>query len=71
MEKPLFDAMERLARTLKLSRSRLDSLGRYSDENRRLLALLNEAHAEGPVANETKLLEAGLRELRRLTKGKW
>jgi hypothetical protein len=71
MDKPLFDAMQRLARKLKLSLGRLNSLVRYPDENRRLLALLNEAHAEGPDADETKVLEASLREHRSLTKGEW
>jgi len=75
IDKSLFDATQRLARKLKLSRSRLVlmALEQYLEgqQSRRLLARLNAAHAAGPDADEIRLLEASLREHRHLLEGQW
>ncbi|HEY2883150.1 MAG TPA: hypothetical protein VGJ15_11970 [Pirellulales bacterium] len=75
IEKPLFDAADRLARKLKLSRSRLYSMAleEYlaAQSNRRLLDQLNAAHNSGIAAEDRPLRAAALRNHRRLVEGDW
>jgi hypothetical protein len=75
IEKPLFEAADRLARKLKLSRSRLYSaaLQKYLDDfsNRRLLATLNRAHARPADTDDLRMRTRALRLQQRLIDGEW
>ena len=68
LQDPLFNAMENLARSLKLSRSRLMALALEEyirrHENQRLLASLNEAYADGPDPEEAAS-QRGMRRIQR------
>jgi len=60
IRKPLFEQAEDLAHRMKVSRSRLFALALEDyirrQQNRELLASLNEAYADGPTAPETTVL---------------
>ncbi len=75
LQRPLFSAMENLARSLNLSRSRLMSLALEDfirrHENQRLLASINEAYADGPDPEEQALLDAMAHSQRQLLEGEW
>jgi predicted transcriptional regulator len=68
LQRPLFSAMENLAHSLNLSRSRLMSLAledfirRY--ENQRLLESINEAYADRPDPEE-EAIQRGMRRIQR------
>lgn len=75
MQKPLFDQAEELARTMKVSRSKLFvlALQDYIErrKNRELLARINAAYEEPDDATEKKVLQAARRRHRRLVEGEW
>lgn len=71
----VFRQGERLARRLRVTRSRLytkameDFLRRH--ENEELLARINDAYADGPDPEEKEWLQAAARQAARLAKGQW
>ncbi|MCX6029061.1 MAG: ribbon-helix-helix protein, CopG family [Chloroflexi bacterium] len=71
----LFHAVESLACSLNLSRSRLVSLALEEfirrQENQRLLESINAAYADGPDPEEQVLLDAMARSQRELVEGEW
>jgi hypothetical protein len=75
IDKPLFEATQRLARKLKVSRSRLFTLAleRYleSHNNQRLLTKLNRVHGGERDGDEIELRRAALRNHRTLIEGDW
>ena len=75
IEKPLFEQADELAHTMKVSRSRVFALALEEYlrriENRKLLAQINAAYADGLDASERKLLRAMRRTHRRLVEGQW
>jgi predicted transcriptional regulator len=75
LQRPLFDAMENLAHSLNLTRSRLMSLALedfiHRHENQRLLESINEAYADGSDPEEQALLDAMARSQRELLEGEW
>jgi metal-responsive CopG/Arc/MetJ family transcriptional regulator len=68
LQRPLFDAMENLAHSLNLSRSRLMALALEDfirrHENQRLLESINEAYADAPDPEE-EAIQRGMRRLQR------
>lgn len=75
LPKTLFDQVESLARTLKVSRSRLfvmaveDFIRHY--QNQQLLERLNQAHRDGPDAAELERLRQMRRAHRHVVGGEW
>ncbi len=62
IEKDLFDQAEKIARTMKVSRSKLFE---------ELLAQINAAYADEPDATEQTLRKKARRQHRRIVEGEW
>lgn len=75
IEKNLFDQAEKMARTMKVSRSRLFVIALQDfiehQKNRELLAQINAAYADEPDAAEQTLRRKSRRQHRRLVEGEW
>jgi metal-responsive CopG/Arc/MetJ family transcriptional regulator len=75
IKKPLFEQAEDLARKMKVSRSRLFVLALEDyirrQENRELLAQINEAYTDEPEAAEQTLRRKAKRLHRRIVEGEW
>ena len=71
----LFDQVEEVARQLKIPRSRVFVLAVEEfvrrQENRQLLAQINEAYADAPDAEEKKRMRQMRRTQHRLVEGEW
>jgi predicted transcriptional regulator len=71
----IFRQSERLARRLRVTRSRLYSMAMQEflrrHENDELLARFNDAYADGPDPEEKAWLDAALLQAARLAKGQW
>lgn len=75
IQKSLFEQAENLARTMKVSRSRLFVLALeeylHHHQNRELLTRLNAAYADEPDSAEQKLRRKTRRTHRRIVEGEW
>lgn len=75
LQKSLFEQAEKLARKMKVSRSRLFvlALEQYiqQQESRQLLAKINAAYAEEPDEDERLYRQKTRQQHRRITKGEW
>lgn len=75
IDKSLFEQAESIARTLKVSRSRLFVLALQEfiehQNNRDMLAQINAAHADEPDPSEQALRRAARRQHRQLVEGEW
>lgn len=75
IQKSLFEQAERVARKMKISRSRLfalaleDYLGR--EQNRELLTKINAAYADEPDSTEQTLRRKARGTHRRIVRGEW
>ena len=75
IEKDLFDQAEKIARTMKVSRSKLFVIALQDfiehQKNKELLAQINAAYADEPDATEKVLRTKTRRQHRRLVEGEW
>ncbi len=75
IEKNLFDQAEIIARTMKVSRSKLFVIALQDfiehQKNKELLAQINAAHADEPDAAEQELLRKSRPRHRRMVGGEW
>ncbi len=75
IQKSLFDQAEKIARRMKVSRSRLFALALedyiHREQNRELLAQINAAYADEPDATEKTLRSKGRVTHRRIVRGEW
>jgi hypothetical protein len=75
IQKALFEQAERIARKMKISRSRLFSLALEDyirrEQNRELLTQINAAYANEPDSTEKTLLLKSRATHRRIVKGEW
>ncbi len=75
IQKSLFDQAEKIARKMKVSRSRLFALALEDyiarEQNRELLKQINSAYADEPDASEKSLREKKRRAHRRIVRGEW
>jgi antitoxin MazE6 len=75
IQKSLFEQAEKIARKMKVSRSRLFALALEDyiqrEQNRELLAKINAAHAEEPDAAEKTLRRKARATHRRMVRGEW
>jgi metal-responsive CopG/Arc/MetJ family transcriptional regulator len=75
IEKNLFDQAEAMARTLKVSRSKLFVIALQDffehQKNKELLAQINEAYSDEPDAAEQALRRKSRRQHRRIVEGEW
>lgn len=75
LQKSLFEQAEKLARKMKVSRSRLFvlALEQYiqQQESRQLLAKINAAYAEEPDEDERLYRQKARQQHRRIAKGEW
>ena len=75
IEKDLFDQAEKMARAMKVSRSKLFGIALRDfierQKNRDLLAQINAACADEPDATEQALCRKSRGQHRRLVKGEW
>jgi metal-responsive CopG/Arc/MetJ family transcriptional regulator len=75
IEKILFDQAEKVARTMKVSRSKLFVLALRDflehQKNKELLAQINEAYSDAPDATEQTLRKNARRQHRRIVEGEW
>ena len=75
LQETLFEQADRLAREMKVSRSRLFALAvedyLRSNQNRQLLERINEAYRDAPDAAEQKRLRAMRRHHRKVVEGSW
>lgn len=75
IEKNLFEQAEKMARTMKVSRSRLFVIALQDfiehQKNKELLARINAAYADEPDAAEQTLRRKSRRQHRRLVEGEW
>jgi metal-responsive CopG/Arc/MetJ family transcriptional regulator len=75
MQRPLFDHVERLARKMKISRSRVFALAVEEYIRRReaveLLDRINRAYDDEPTLEEKQLAPGRRRRHRRLVEGEW
>ena len=75
LQKPLFDQAENLARSMKVSRSRLFVLALEEfiqrQQNRELLMSINAAYAGEPDPTEKALRRKVQRHHRRIVEGTW
>ncbi|MGO9120035.1 MAG: hypothetical protein ACLQPD_20775 [Desulfomonilaceae bacterium] len=75
IQRPLFERAEKLARQMKVSRSRLFviALEEYIQrrQNRELLQQINAAYEDEPDAEEKALRRGVEQEHRRLVEGEW
>lgn len=75
IEKSLFDQAEKIARTMKVSRSRLFVIALQDfiehQKNKELLAQINAAYSDEPDATEQALRRKARRQHRRIVEGEW
>ena len=75
IEKNLFDQADTIARTMKVSRSRLFVIALQDfiehRKNKEMLAQINAAYADEPDATEQTLLRKSRRQHRRIVEDKW
>lgn len=75
IQKSLFEQAERIARRMKISRSRLFALALEDyiqrQENKDLLAQINAAYADEPDSTEKTLRQKTRGAHRRLVRGEW
>ena len=75
IEKNLFDQAENIARTMKVSRSRLFVMALQDfiehQKNKEMLAQINAAYADEPDATEQNLLRKSRRQHRRIVEDNW
>ncbi len=75
IQKSLFDQAEKIARKMKVSRSRLYALALEDyirrEQNRELLAQINAAYADEPDATETTWRRKTRGTHRRIVRGEW
>jgi len=75
MEKNLFDQAQDIARTMKVSRSRLFVIALQDfiehRNNKEMLASINAAYADEPDASEETLRVKSRRQHRRIVEGQW
>jgi metal-responsive CopG/Arc/MetJ family transcriptional regulator len=75
IEKNLFDQAENIARTMKVSRSKLFviALQDYIEhrKNKEILAQINAAYADEPDTSEQTLHRKSRQQHRRIVEGKW
>jgi len=75
IEKNLFDQAENIARTMKVSRSKLFVIALQDfiehRNNKEMLAQINAAYADEPDAAEQTLRQKSRRQHRRIVEGEW
>lgn len=75
IEKDLFDQAEKMARSMKVSRSKLFVIALKDfmehQKNKELLARINAAYADEPDATEQTLRRKSRRQHRRMVEGEW
>lgn len=75
IEKPLFDQAEKIARTMKVSRSRLFVIALQDfiehQKNKEMLAQINAAYADEPDAAEQTVRRKSRRQHRSIVDGEW
>jgi len=75
IEKNLFDQADRIARTMKVSRSKLFVIALQDfiehQKNREMLAQINAAYDDEPDATEQLLRKKVRRQHRRIVEGEW
>lgn len=75
IEKNLFDQAEKLAHTMKVSRSKLFVIALQDfiehQKNKEMLARINAAYADEPDATEQALRLKSRRHHRRIVEGEW
>jgi metal-responsive CopG/Arc/MetJ family transcriptional regulator len=75
IEKNLFDQAVTIARTMKVSRSKLFVIALQDfiehQKNREMLAQINAAYSDEPDATEQTLRRKSQRQHRRIVEGKW
>ena len=75
IEKNLFDQAEALARTMKVSRSKLFVIALQEffehQKNKELLAQINAAYSDEPDATEEALRRKSRSQHRRIVEGEW
>jgi len=75
IEKNLFDQADKIARTMKVSRSKLFVIALQDfiehQKNRELLAQINAAYEDEPDATEQDLRKKVRRQHRRIVEGEW
>jgi metal-responsive CopG/Arc/MetJ family transcriptional regulator len=75
IEKNLFDQADKIARTLKVSRSKLFVIALQDfiehQKNREMFAQINAAYADEPDAAEQTLRRKSRRQHRRIVEGEW
>jgi antitoxin MazE6 len=75
IEKNLFDQAEKMARTMKVSRSKLFVIALQDfiehQKNKEMLAQINAAYADEPEAAEQTLRRKSRRQHRRIVEGEW
>jgi len=75
IEKPLFERAEKVAQKKKISRSRLFALAvedyLQREQNRELLAKINDAYSDGLDPDESELLVKIRSTQRRVAKDEW
>jgi len=75
IEKDLFDQAEKMARSMKVSRSKLFVIALQDfiehQKNKELLAQINAAYAEEPDASEQTLRRKSRRQHRHMVEGEW
>ncbi len=73
--KDLLEQAEKMARSMKVSRSKLFVIALQDfiehQKNKELLAQINEAYAEEPGASEQALRRKSRRQHRRMVEGEW
>lgn len=75
IEKNLFDQAENIARTMKVSRSKLFVIALQEfiehQKNREMLAKINAAYSDEPDATEQTLRRKSRKQHRRIVEGSW
>lgn len=75
IEKDLFDQAEKMAQSMKVSRSRLFVIALQDfiahQKNREMLAQINAAYADEPDTAEQTLRRKSRRQHRRMVEGEW
>jgi metal-responsive CopG/Arc/MetJ family transcriptional regulator len=75
IEKNLFDQAENIARTMKVSRSKLFVIALQEfiehQKNKEMLAKINAAYSDKPDATEQALRRKSRQQHRRIVKGEW
>jgi antitoxin MazE6 len=75
IEKNLFDQAEKMAHTMKVSRSKLFVIALQDfiehQKNREMLAQINAAYSDEPDATEQTLRRKARRQHRRIVEGEW